>query len=120
MNKPNNREGFVNNAEPLPETPGPVIDNEPEQLEQPQEKWPVKVKLLHRGVRNGPDTVHELSVPRADRRRHQPLWQPVPRQSGWRRDHPRTQDDDDDVGAVRHPAAVHRSDGPARLEFLCL
>ncbi|MBT1509407.1 phage tail assembly protein [Bradyrhizobium sp. SRL28] len=63
MNKPNDREGFVRNAEPLPETPGPIIDidNEPEQIEQPKEVWPVKVKLLHRGVRSGADTVHELS-----------------------------------------------------------
>src|SRR5580765_5258008 len=61
MNKPNNREGFVKSAEPLPETPGPVIDNEPALEEQPKEEtWPVKVKLLHRGVRKGADTVHEL------------------------------------------------------------
>ena len=62
MNKPNNKEGFVKNAEPLPETPGPIIDNEPDEVvEQQQEVWPIKVKLLHRGVRHGADTVHELS-----------------------------------------------------------
>jgi hypothetical protein len=65
MNKPNSREGFVK-AEPLPETPiadGPIIDNEPEEVVEPQyqEKWPVKVKLLHRGVRRGADTVHEIT-----------------------------------------------------------
>jgi len=63
MNKPNNREGFVK-AEPLPETPGPgpIIDNEPDVIdEQPKDVWPVKVRLLHRGVRQGQDTVHELT-----------------------------------------------------------
>ena len=66
MNKPNNREGFVKNTEPLPETPiadGLVIDNDPaEEVAEPfVETWPVKVKLLHRGVRKGADTVHELT-----------------------------------------------------------
>jgi len=63
MNKPNNKEGFVK-AEPLPETPSTYIDNEPDNegpVEEIKEKWPIKVKLLHRGVRSGPDTVHELS-----------------------------------------------------------
>jgi hypothetical protein len=65
MNKPNNREGFVKNAEPLPETPSntaPIIDNEPDDVvEQEKELWPVKVRLLHRGVRQGAETVHELT-----------------------------------------------------------
>jgi hypothetical protein len=64
MNKPNNREGFVKNTEPLPETPaaGAIIDNEPDDfVEQPKEQWPVKVRLLHRGVRQGAETVHELT-----------------------------------------------------------
>ena len=65
MNKPNNREGFVKNAEPLSEKrPAPsveIIDNEPDDIiEQPKEQWPVRVRLLHRGVRSGADTVHEL------------------------------------------------------------
>jgi hypothetical protein len=65
MNKPSNREGFVK-AEPLPETPapaqGPIIDNEPDDVvEQPKDVWPVKVRLLHRGVRQGAETVHELT-----------------------------------------------------------
>jgi tail assembly chaperone E/41/14-like protein len=64
MNKPNNREGFVRNAEPLPETPSatPIIDNEPDDVVEPKkEEWPVKVRLLHRGVRQGAETVHELT-----------------------------------------------------------
>jgi hypothetical protein len=61
MNKPNNREGFVNNAEPLSEMPaGEIIDNEPDAAEQ-KEEWPIKVRLLHRGVRQGAEMVHELS-----------------------------------------------------------
>jgi hypothetical protein len=65
MNKQANREGFVK-ADPLPETPdpaaGPIIDNEPDDVvEQPKEVWPVKVRLLHRGVRQGAETVHELT-----------------------------------------------------------
>jgi len=65
--KPNKREGFVG-SEPLNETPapgpGPVIDNEldnVEALEPVKETWPVKVRLLHRGVRQGSETVHELT-----------------------------------------------------------
>jgi hypothetical protein len=66
MNKPNNREGFVKSAEPLPEPPaatGPVIENDiGDVADLPiKEEWPIKVRLLHRGVRQGADTVHELS-----------------------------------------------------------
>ena len=59
MNKPDKREGFVvaNKAEPQRpdeiET-GPVIDNEPP-MPDPEpvaETWPVKVRLLHKKVRN--------------------------------------------------------------------
>jgi hypothetical protein len=65
MNKPNKREGFVTN-EPLDQTAAiepPVIDNEPAPAPEPErEMWPVKVKLLHKGVRrNDGSTVHELS-----------------------------------------------------------
>lgn len=65
MNKPNTREGFVKNTEPLND-PGPaatIIDNEPDQVaeEQPSEVWPIKVKLLHKSIRSGADTVHELT-----------------------------------------------------------
>ena len=59
MNKPSKREGFVSNAEPLDESEvsaGPVIDNAPPQPEPEPEPfkdtWPVKVKLLHKPVRN--------------------------------------------------------------------
>jgi len=70
MNKPSSREGFVKQrAEPLPETPEPApvqhqlppVPDEPETLELPKDVWPVKVKLLHRGVRQGAETVHELT-----------------------------------------------------------
>jgi len=64
MNKPNNREGFVKNTEPLNDPPpaAPLIENEPEDVvEQPKEVWPVKVRLLHRGVRSGAETVHEIT-----------------------------------------------------------
>jgi hypothetical protein len=64
MNKPSKREGFVGNAEPLPETPSAsYIDNEPTDVvdEPVKEQWPVKVRLLHRGVRQGAETVHELT-----------------------------------------------------------
>ena len=64
MNKPNNREGFVK-SEPLPDTPpvSEIIDNELDDIVEapPKEVWPVKVKLLHRGVRKGAETVHELT-----------------------------------------------------------
>ena len=61
MNKPSKREGFVSNAQPLDDevVTGPVIDNtpppEPEPDPEPEpfkETWPVKVKLLHKPVRN--------------------------------------------------------------------
>ena len=56
MNKQNKREGFVSNAEPLDNEPaiaGPVIDNESAAPAEPErEAWPVKVKLLHKPVRN--------------------------------------------------------------------
>lgn len=59
MNKPSKREGFVSNAQPLDDevVTGPVIDNtplpEPEPDPEPfKETWPVKVKLLHKPVRN--------------------------------------------------------------------
>lgn len=62
MNKPNNREGFIKEAEPLSEMPaGEVIDNEADAAEPRKEEWPIKVRLLHRGVRQGSEMVHELS-----------------------------------------------------------
>jgi hypothetical protein len=69
MNKPNKREGFVSNTEPLDES-GPVIENAPPVPEIPaapadppeKETWPIKVKLMHKAVR-GPkgDMVQELT-----------------------------------------------------------
>ena len=71
MNKPNNREGFVNKAEPLDDKPvieGQVIDNEPVAPDPPdppepeKETWPVVVKLLHKPVRGAKgNMVNELS-----------------------------------------------------------
>jgi hypothetical protein len=67
MNKPNSREGFVKNAEPLDEpaavAAGPVIENDPAAPAEPvAEMWPVKVKLLHKPVRNMKgEMVSELS-----------------------------------------------------------
>jgi hypothetical protein len=60
MNKPDKREGFVvKEAEPpVGEQTGTVIDNEepvvpvPPPTEPEKETWPVKVKLLHKKVRN--------------------------------------------------------------------
>jgi hypothetical protein len=58
MNKQNKREGFVSNAEPIGgASTGPVIENEPPVVPVPpdpeeKETWPVKVKLLHKKVRN--------------------------------------------------------------------
>jgi tail assembly chaperone E/41/14-like protein len=66
MNKPNKREGFVSNAEPLvEERAGPVIEHDPPPAPDPEpvaETWPVKVRLLHKAVR-GPkgDMIKELS-----------------------------------------------------------
>jgi tail assembly chaperone E/41/14-like protein len=66
MNKQNRREGFVNNTEPLDDAPAaaPVIDHElpPASAEPERETWPVKVKLLHKPVRNMKgEMVNELS-----------------------------------------------------------
>ena len=65
MNKPNKREGFVSNAEPLDDeaATGPVIDNAPPPEPEEKETWPVKVKLLHKKVRGpkGTELVSELS-----------------------------------------------------------
>lgn len=68
MNKQNRREGFVSNTEPLDEKPtGQVIDNEPPVVPVPdpepeKETWPVKVRLMHKPVRNGKgEMVKELS-----------------------------------------------------------
>ena len=67
MNKPNKREGFVSNSEPLDDeetTNGPVIDHAPPVPAEPEgDVWPVKVKLLHKKVRGpkGVELVDELS-----------------------------------------------------------
>ena len=65
MNKPNTKEGFVKNAEPLDdERTGPVIENQPPAPPEPEgETWPVKVKLMHKKVRGpkGIEMVDELS-----------------------------------------------------------
>ena len=71
MNKPNKREGFVNEAEPLkqPVIDGTVIENEPPAPPEPAapaepvpETWPIKVKLLHKAVRGpGGMMVKELT-----------------------------------------------------------
>ena len=66
MNKPDKREGFVKNAEPVDEqAAGPIIENEPPPAaptEPEAETWPVKVKLMHKAIR-GPrgEMVKELS-----------------------------------------------------------
>jgi len=65
MNKPNKREGFVSNSEPLDEetTDGPVIDHAPPAPAEPEgDVWPVKVKLLHKKIRGpkGVELVNEL------------------------------------------------------------
>ena len=57
MNKQSKREGFVNNAEPIDDAPkGPVIESEPVVPVPPdpeeKETWPVRVKLMHKKVRN--------------------------------------------------------------------
>ena len=62
MNKPDKREGFVSKSAPLPDdepavVTGPVIDNEPPVVPEPPrepepDKWPLKVRLLHKRVRN--------------------------------------------------------------------
>ena len=69
MNKPDKREGFVTNATALDDETrtGPVIDSEPAvvpmpSLEPEPERWPIKVKLLHRKVRNmNGEMISELS-----------------------------------------------------------
>jgi hypothetical protein len=65
MNKQNAKEGFVKNAEPLnEEVPGAVVDMESgTPIDEPvAETWPVKVRLLHKPVRNNKgDMVRELS-----------------------------------------------------------
>ena len=72
MNKPDKREGFVvNKAAPLDDElkTGPVIDNEPILDPEPEpepepiaETWPVKVRLIHKKVRNQRgEMVSELS-----------------------------------------------------------
>jgi hypothetical protein len=58
MNKPDKREGFVGKAEPFNEPQpdaGKTIDHEPKPEPDPEpfkETWPIKVKLLHKKVRN--------------------------------------------------------------------
>jgi hypothetical protein len=67
MNKQTKREGFVATEE-AERTNGPVIDQPalPDASEPPQppapETWPVKVRLMHKPVRNNKgDMVHELT-----------------------------------------------------------
>jgi hypothetical protein len=68
MNKPDKREGFVADTEPVDtqRRTGPVIENEPPVAPAPdgpvEETWPVKVRLLHKAIR-GPkgEMVKELS-----------------------------------------------------------
>jgi len=57
MNKPQKREGFITDEPPeKPRTVPQQIDarpiEEPAAPEPPQETWPVKVKLLHRPIKN--------------------------------------------------------------------
>ena len=71
MNKPDRREGFIRKDEPLDKEPaaetGPIIENEEPVVPVPKdpdekEKWPIKVKLLHKKVRNMKgEMVNELS-----------------------------------------------------------
>lgn len=68
MNKPDRREGFVSKAAPLDEAQpqtAPVIEHEPRPEPNPEpvkETWPIKVKLLHKKVRNSQgEMVGELS-----------------------------------------------------------
>lgn len=71
MNKPNKREGFINNeTEPVDGQPtGTIIDNQPNEAAappaeppEPVETWPIKVKLRHKAIR-GPrnEMVRELT-----------------------------------------------------------
>ena len=72
MNQPNKPEGFVKDAKPLAEPP--QIEAAAEEVsemetvatpfadQQPVDIWPVKVKLMHKPVRNNKNIlVHELS-----------------------------------------------------------
>src|SRR3954462_13371340 len=63
MNKQNNREGFIRNAEPAePGLPvGEIIDNDAVASEPPKDEWPITVRLLHRGARKGAETMHALT-----------------------------------------------------------
>jgi hypothetical protein len=67
MNKPNAKEGFVKNTEPLPDEPDAnIIDMEsgaPIEPEDPfEDKWPVVVRLLHKPVRdNKGNQIKELT-----------------------------------------------------------
>jgi hypothetical protein len=67
MNVESKREGFVDPSRSPPSSMGngPVIDNQPTPVPQeaspPLETWPVRVKLLHKPVRNNQgELVHEL------------------------------------------------------------
>jgi hypothetical protein len=67
MNVESKREGFVDPSRaPAPSMGnGPVIDHQPSPVPQevvpPPETWPVRVKLLHKPVRNNQgELVHEL------------------------------------------------------------
>jgi len=70
MNQPNKPEGFVKDAKPVAEPPQIEATAEPieeaaEQFAEPQpplDTWPVKVKLMHKPVRNNKGAmVRELS-----------------------------------------------------------
>jgi hypothetical protein len=67
MNVESKREGFVDpSRSPAPSMGnGPVIDNQPppvpQEVSPPPETWPIRVKLLHKPVRNNQgELVHEL------------------------------------------------------------
>jgi hypothetical protein len=63
MNVEPKREGFVDPSS-RPTGNGPVIDNQlppPQEASPPLETWPIRVKLLHKPVRNNHgELVHEL------------------------------------------------------------
>ncbi len=54
MNKQNAKEGFVKNAEPVPEVIEPVEPDygPPVTEEPPPDAWPVTVRLMHKAVRD--------------------------------------------------------------------
>jgi hypothetical protein len=62
MNKPTKREGFVTDEPAQQPEQQPALAAPEPPAEPPAEQWPVKVKLIHKPVRNTKgEMVHELS-----------------------------------------------------------